>query len=50
MKNKLSAVEKFKVDLKEGMAKYYSNAISDNIRRVFEKKRQKTCPQYKSAM
>lgn len=35
----MSAVEKFHFGISLGLAKYYSDAISDNVKRVFEKKR-----------
>jgi len=38
-KTKNLALEKFQKDLRLGLAKYYSNAISDNIKRAFERKR-----------
>lgn len=37
--NKMSAVEKFQFGMSLGLAKYYSDAIGDNVRRVFEQKR-----------
>ena len=37
--NKMSAVEKFQFGMSLGLAKYYSDAIGDNVRRAFEKKR-----------
>ncbi|MDD5341807.1 MAG: recombinase family protein [Patescibacteria group bacterium] len=35
----MSAVEKFHFGISLGLAKYYSDAISDNVNRVFEQKR-----------
>lgn len=35
----LSAVEKFNFSISLGLAKYYSDAISDNVKRAFEGKR-----------
>jgi len=35
----MSAVEKFQFGMSLGLAKYYSDAISDNVKRVFEQKR-----------
>jgi site-specific DNA recombinase len=35
---KISAVEKFQFGMNLGLAKYYSDAISDNIKRAWEKK------------
>ncbi|HEY4520067.1 MAG TPA: recombinase family protein [Candidatus Paceibacterota bacterium] len=37
--SKMSAVEKFQFGMSLGLAKYYSDAISDNTRRAFEQKR-----------
>lgn len=37
--NQMSAVEKFQFGISLGLAKYYSDAISDNTKRTFEKKR-----------
>jgi len=37
--NQMSAVEKFQFGMSLGLAKYYSDAISDNVKRVFELKR-----------
>ena len=37
--NQMSAVEKFQFGMSLGLAKYYSDAISDNVKRAFEKKR-----------
>ena len=37
--NQMSAVEKFQFGMSLGLAKYYSDAIGDNVRRAFEKKR-----------
>ncbi len=37
--NKNSAVEKFQLGMSVGLAKYYSDAISDNVKRAFEQKR-----------
>jgi DNA invertase Pin-like site-specific DNA recombinase len=37
--NQMSAVEKFHFGMSLGLAKYYSDAISDNTKRTFEKKR-----------
>ncbi|MES2225295.1 MAG: recombinase family protein [Patescibacteria group bacterium] len=37
--NKMSAVEKFQFGMSLGLAKYYSDAIGDNVRRAFEQKR-----------
>ena len=39
--NQMSAVEKFQFGMSLGLAKYYSDAISDNVRRAFEQKRRK---------
>ncbi len=36
--SKMSAVEKFNFGISLGLAKYYSDAISDNVKRAFEKK------------
>lgn len=35
----MSAVEKFQFGMSLGLAKYYSDAISDNVKRAFEQKR-----------
>ena len=35
----MSAVEKFQFGMSLGLAKYYSDAIGDNVKRAFEKKR-----------
>ncbi len=37
--NQMSAVEKFQFGMSLGLAKYYSDAIGDNVKRAFEKKR-----------
>ena len=37
--NQMSAVEKFQFGMSLGLAKYYSDAISDNVKRRFEQKR-----------
>src|SRR3990167_773446 len=37
--SQLSAVEKFNFSISLGLAKYYSDAISDNVKRAFEGKR-----------
>lgn len=37
--SRMSAVEKFQFGMSLGLAKYYSDAISDNTRRAFEQKR-----------
>ncbi len=37
----ISAVEKFQFSMSLGLAKYYSDAISDNVKRAFEQKRRK---------
>lgn len=37
--NQMSAVEKFQFGMSLGLAKYYSDAIGDNVRRAFEQKR-----------
>ena len=37
--NQMSAVEKFQFGMSLGLAKYYSDAIGDNVKRVFENKR-----------
>lgn len=37
----MSAVEKFQFGMSLGLAKYYSDAISDNVKRAFENKRKK---------
>jgi DNA invertase Pin-like site-specific DNA recombinase len=37
--DKMSAGDKFAFGMKLGLAKYYSDAISDNVKRVFEQKR-----------
>jgi site-specific DNA recombinase len=37
----ISAVEKFQFGMSLGLAKYYSDAISDNVKRAFETKRRK---------
>lgn len=37
--NAMSAVEKFQFGISLGLAKYYSDAISDNVKRAFEKMR-----------
>lgn len=36
--NKMSAVEKFQFGISLGLAKYYSDAISDNVKRAIEQK------------
>lgn len=37
--NEMSAVAKFQFGMSLGLAKYYSDAIGDNVKRTFEKKR-----------
>src|SRR3990167_2932763 len=37
--NQMSAVEKFQFGMSLGLAKYYSDAIRDNVKRAFEQKR-----------
>ncbi|MBP6926259.1 MAG: recombinase family protein [Candidatus Pacebacteria bacterium] len=37
--DQMSAVEKFQFSMSLGLAKYYSDAIGDNVRRTFEQKR-----------
>lgn len=37
--SKISASEKFAFSMKLGLSKYYSDAISDNVKRAFEQKR-----------
>lgn len=37
--NEMSAVAKFQFGMSLGLAKYYSDAIGDNVKRAFEKKR-----------
>jgi DNA invertase Pin-like site-specific DNA recombinase len=37
--NSMSAVQKFQFGMSLGLAKYYSDAISDNVKRAFEQKR-----------
>lgn len=37
----ISAVEKFHFSISLGLAKYYSDAISDNVKRAFEQKRRR---------
>ena len=37
--NQMSAVEKFQFCMSLGLAKYYSDAIGDNVKRAFEQKR-----------
>lgn len=37
--NQMSAVSKFQFGMSLGLAKYYSDAIGDNVKRAFEKKR-----------
>lgn len=37
--SKISAVEKFQFGMSLGLAKYYSDAIGDNVKRAFEQKR-----------
>lgn len=37
--DKMSAGDKFAFNMKLGLSKYYSDAISDNVKRVFEQKR-----------
>ena len=37
--NEMSAVSKFQFGMSLGLAKYYSDAIGDNVKRAFEKKR-----------
>jgi site-specific DNA recombinase len=39
----ISAADKFAFGMKLGLAKYYSDAIGDNVRRVFEQKRKDGC-------
>lgn len=39
--DQISAVEKFQFSMSLGLAKYYSDAISDNVKRAFEQKRRK---------
>ena len=39
--SKMSAVEKFQFGMSLGLAKYYSDAISDSVKRAFEQKRKK---------
>jgi len=39
--SKISAVEKFQFSISLGLAKYYSDAISDNVRRAMEQKLRK---------
>lgn len=39
--SKISAAEKFQFSINLGLAKYYSDAISDNVRRAFEQKYRK---------
>lgn len=39
--SQLSAVEKFNFSISLGLAKYYSDAISDNVKRAFEQKLRK---------
>lgn len=39
LNNLISAVEKFQFNMSLGLAKYYSDAIGDNVRRAFEQKR-----------
>lgn len=39
LNKQMSAVEKFHFGMSLGLAKYYSDAISDNVRTAFEKKR-----------
>lgn len=39
--SQMSAVEKFQFGMSLGLAKYYSDAISDNVKRAFEQKRRK---------
>ena len=36
--SQISAVEKFQFSISLGLAKYYSDAISDNVKRVYEQK------------
>lgn len=36
--SRISAVEKFQFSISLGLAKYYSDAISDNVKRAFEQK------------
>lgn len=36
--NQMSAVEKFQFGMSLGLAKYYSDAISDNVKRAYEEK------------
>ena len=39
----MNAADKFAFGMKLGLAKYYSDAIGDNVRRVFEQKRKDGC-------
>jgi len=39
--SRISAVEKFQFSISLGLAKYYSDAISDNVKRAFEQKLRK---------
>lgn len=39
--SRISAVEKFQFGISLGLAKYYSDAISDNVKRALEQKRRK---------
>ncbi len=39
--DQMSAVEKFQFGMSLGLAKYYSDAISDNVKRAYEQKRRK---------
>jgi site-specific DNA recombinase len=39
--SQMSAVDKFQFGMSLGLAKYYSDAISDNVRRAFEQKRRR---------
>lgn len=41
-KNKLSATEKFKENIKVTMENYYKQAISENVKRALNKKRLST--------
>ena len=41
--SKMNAGDKFAFGMKLGLAKYYSDAIGDNVRRAFEQKRKDGC-------
>lgn len=41
IKSRISAVEKFQFGISLGLAKYYSDAISDNVKRAIEQKLRK---------